>query len=430
MGVYYVIFSLISLVYMVDLGIAASFKRAVGYAWGGAKNLKEKGVAETFLETSGPYWPLVADLVETMRVFFRYTAFAGFIFVGLAGGIYLLSVRPENMSIFEIGGLWFTYLLFASFNYASNVWSVLLQSGNNVRDYQMFFTFSLVFGYITSIGGLFLGWGLWAMCASFAIQIVILRCCCQISCRMKNARPLWEENGIFRKDCLGMIWPVSWRFGLAQSTGSLMMSLPVLICSSVLGLAVSASLGVTLQLATALAQISGIGFSVKIPLFNIMRASGNISGLRKVFETRSLWNICFYVCFGTAAFIAAPWFFKNIIKTNTDLLNGLALILTLAFVGFESFQSMFARLLLSGNHVPYWKRSIFVGLFLAFAGYTGAVYFGLIGLLFSLLFFKLIFFDFHLMRLGLNSIDCNLSLALSRFFYSAVVFKDVFTRKR
>lgn len=405
MGVYYVIFSLMGLLAMVDLGISVSFTRAMGYAWAGARSIKSTGVEDISQLSVKPHWDLVSDLFETMRWFFQRTVFFGYILLGAGGCMYMLYIRPSSMSVSTILLLWLSYLTFACVNYVSNVWVILLQAGNNVRDHQMFFGISIAAGYIFSIGGLLLGFGLWAMCASFAIQSLVMRVCCELRCRNGFARQLFLHRGVFRKDYFSAIWPNSWRFGLAQGAGSFTTSLPVLISSYVIGLGESASVGVTVQVVVAITQIAGIGFQVKVPLFNILRASGDIARLKAVFIQRLLLYIYLCIIIGSGFVLIGPWLFSHVIKTKTPLLAGCALILSLLFISLEGVQASFQRLLVSNNTVPFWKRSIVLTLTLAVIGSVSAGAAGVSGLLASLIVWKLLYFDVRMYADGIITLE-------------------------
>lgn len=404
LGVYYVILSAMSLLSMIDVGISASFSRALGYAWAGAKGIRAKGVESNSDLDGKPNLPLVSDLFHTMKWILHRTATIGFILFGVGGTLYMIHIRPHSMGPSEILALWFVYLGFAIFNYASNIWMVLLLATNSVRDYQIFLGLSIAVGYLFSVFGLILGFGLWAMSASFGAQILVMRICSEIRGRSGATAKLFCLRGKVRRDYFVAIWPNSWRFGLAQVAGSVMTSLPVLISSAIFGLTVSASIGVTLQIVNAIAQMATIGFLVKVPLFNILRASGDLKYLGPLFMQRFMLYIYLYIFMGLTLMLVGTYFFSHVIKTKTPLLEGLPLFLCLLFIAFEGVQAMFQRLLLSINEVPFWRRSIFASITLTCVSFVCAKTLGLFGLLSGIILWKFVFFDAFICFYGISSI--------------------------
>src|SRR5438552_4860384 len=75
LGLWYVFLSLQGIAALFDLGFSPAVTRAAGYLWGGAQQLKKFGVARVETDdraNAPPNYPLLASLVATMRLYYRF----------------------------------------------------------------------------------------------------------------------------------------------------------------------------------------------------------------------------------------------------------------------------------------------------------------------------------------------------------------------
>ncbi|WP_337817396.1 O-unit flippase-like protein [Acidihalobacter sp.] len=186
-----------------------------------------------------------------------------------------------------------------------------------------------------------------------------------------------QENRLLKT-----LWHNSWRLGVVHLGAFLIQRSSILIASSFLGLAASASYGMTITILMALMSVSTVIGNVQMPHLNALQVSGSRQELRSIYGEILLlaWGVfvagmIFLVTLGDGLLKA--------IASNTPLLNGPELIALGLIVLLELNHSVAAAYITTKNEVPFLKAAVYSGLVIAGLSVMLVSEWGIWGLVFA-----------------------------------------------
>ena len=151
------------------------------------------------------------------------------------------------------------------------MWHPLLSGINRVRLGQQIFVWGLVANYIMVFGGLLLGAGLFAPVAGYLLMGLVSRLLAQAKFTELTKGKMYAATARWSGDLLAALWPTAWRTGVVTLGIYATLNLGTLICAAYLGPRITASYGLSLQLAAAAVSLSTAFVAVKTPLIAQMR---------------------------------------------------------------------------------------------------------------------------------------------------------------
>ena len=135
LGIWYVFLSLQGIAALFDLGFAPAVTRAVGYIWAGASELRHFGVATLDNARSSPHpnYPLLNELVSTMRLYYRVfgVATAIVMFIGGVAWIWHKTIILPDANTLRWG--YGVVVVGAILNSTGDLWPDLLDVSNGVH---------------------------------------------------------------------------------------------------------------------------------------------------------------------------------------------------------------------------------------------------------------------------------------------------------
>jgi O-antigen/teichoic acid export membrane protein len=352
LGLWYVFLSVGFLVTLLDAGFGPTATRMISYLWAGASTLSPAGVATPPADSAKTNYPLMADLLATMRWYYRSASVAVALLLAGPGGVWIWQKTATLSNAASIRGAWVFFCLGTAINMAGAIWPAGLIGINGVRQSQQILASALLANYVVVVAGLLVGWGLWAMVAGQIAQGLLIRMLGKMAFISHVGPELIHHQGHRTPALIKTLWPMSWRTAAIGLGAYMILQANTLICSNYLSLSQTASYGLTLQLVTALSGVSAIWVSVKAPLLNGLRVSGDTAQMAQIFVSRLRLTVATYVLGAVILYAAGPALVK-VIGSKTHLLPHPQLLMLLLFIFLEMHHSQFAGLVLSENKNPF-----------------------------------------------------------------------------
>lgn len=414
-GLWYTFSSIGGLVLLLDLGIGQTSSRSASYFWGGARSLQAFGVKKSEgPENSGPNIPGLLDLIATLRVYYRFIAFICFLLLSTVGGYWIWKQTAGYPDASMMRGAYLFYCVGNFINITGSLWPSLLVGINEVRYSEQLIVFGLFIYYIMSAAGLLLGFGLWSLVtANFAMYFSVRWLGHKRVLRLVRREK--SSNGKFQFDLLKTLWPNAWRLAGTSLGAYLIINANTLVCTSLLGLDVTASYGLTLQIVILLVTVSRTWLQVKIPVLNQWRFQGRSLDIARLFASRLRLLLLTYIL-GALAIMALGPTFLHLLHARTELLPTPQLVLFLIISLLEINHASYAALVMTDNRNPFLLPALVSGVFIVAISLILTPRIGTWGLIISQGLVQLCFNNWWTILRGVKSLDMSLPQFTRIFF--------------
>ncbi len=373
LGLYWVLIGLQALVPLMDLGFLTSIERAVGYAMGGATDLRSEGVTARGDGGGKPNYELLAKLLTVTRSLYRTLTLV--VLVGLgAWGTFAVGFRvSETSSPLHSWIAWGITLVACAYEMYAGWWSVYLRALNRVLLYTKILVVAFLFKFLLSSALLLADAGLLAVPIASLVSSLLSRSMARRKCveyLAGNANAPVDKADA--RAILKTLWPNSWRTGLHYISGYLISSANTFICMAFFGLGTNASFGLTLLIVVICQSMSSVWVQVKWPLISQLRARNELPDLRSIFARR-MW-----LAHGTFLALAgiALMFHEPLLKrlgSGKSVLPSPWLWLLILNGWLEMRCTLWSTLLATSNRTPFLVPSLLT------SAASLAITFGLIG---------------------------------------------------
>lgn len=375
LGLWYVITGFGVLAIRADFGFSPTLARGMSYLMAGARRLApnsiEKGATVDF--------ELVRSYVRTVRDI--YLGVAGIaVVVLLAATAYLMWRFSSAPQPFPLALTWGCYALGILVNMYGEGWLALLIGANLVRQSQQLSLAANLIGIGLAVLGLFAGYGLLALTASFLVGGLVLRVGCWLVFRACLPEALPTGKHRFQPELFRQVWPVAWRSGLVGLGSYLIFNTNTQLMGYFYGLEGAASYGLTFQLFQVGLLLCSLPTTVRVPAINALRAQGRVAEAWRQFVIRHAAGL---VLFAAGALTVTLWGadLLRIITTNKTLLPWPWIGVMAAVCFLEFNHSNCATFILTGNEVPFVRAAVCSGLAIFLVGSFVAPRWGVAGLL-------------------------------------------------
>lgn len=354
-GLWYIIVSFQSGLFLMDMGFTNSFSRALAQAFSGVESLKEVGWLET--ENDKPNHSLVIRIIKRMKAFFMMTGFASF-FIMLFGGILyfnFLDLREFNnnqinlicfLAAFAIAiqlfGQWVSACLIGAGLTYQNQISILVS--------RLIF---LLFGLLS----IFSGFGIFGLLVSNLVGNIV-GFIYKFYAYSKNFPVFINKNIQVRSEpVLRIIWHNAWRIGLVGICTFFILRFGVLLLGSYEGAESAGTLGLLVQISTTLIAIASMPWQVGLKSLVNLKISRDTRALRSFALTN--WAFSFFIAFiALFGFIILEFLgvfngtqFEGIIFTNLFMVYCIILIL-------ELNHTLAGQFISASNYVPFLPSAV------------------------------------------------------------------------
>jgi len=364
LGVWYVFLAATALINLLDFGFSPIIMRNVSYILSGSKKLEKEGVNSN--ETDGHIdFLLLYTLIKTSRVLYGIIALISFLILSSIGTFYIHGLLDKfSLALSrKIMIAWGIYLVGTIINSYFAYFSPLLQGRGQIKEASKVAVASKITYVIFSYLLLFLGYGLIAIATCYLLSSLVNR---YLSYRYFFDKELLMEfeNFAGRKikinETFKIIWFNASKLGLNAIGAFLILRANTILCSSFLGLGVTAEYGLSLQIFSILSSFSLIFFNTYIPLFNQDRFYKNKDKLKERFALANFIGLAFFL----VGFISVIMFGNSlliIIGSHTRFLNTKFNFVLGVYLFLNMQHGIAATFITTNNEVPFVKATLLSG---------------------------------------------------------------------
>lgn len=363
---------------LADFGFGQVISRVYSYLWAGAEDFDAEGLRPPCANRE-PNIRRIRDLNLAVRFLYLRLALGACLLLGLAGSLFLIAPIRSLPNQPQTWGLWAAYLGSICYSLATSHWLLASQGTNRVRELNVAVLWSSLAYFIIVSLMLWARLGLAAMVTASAVRGVLLRYLARKA--YHQAVPATQTESL-KPDriLLKRLWPNAWKFGLQSLGGYCLANGSVLISSHLLGSAMTASVGLTNQVASFTTGLAVLWLAVKWPQLTMLRTQGRCEEMSVLFARRLGFVMVSFA--GLAMLLLLLGNSLLALKgTSTRLLPTPYLAVLLAGAGVSTFYVQWGMLAMTDNTVPFFK----VSLLTAFAMLTLSIvltrYWGLWGLI-------------------------------------------------
>lgn len=396
LGLWYIFGSIAALVSLLDFGFSPSIMRNIIYAWSGATRLYKEGIPETN-KNKGPNFSLMITLINaSKKIYFTIAVLAGFMLL-LLGTPYidsLIGSEPNNYL-----ASWGIYSAGVFLNLYYSYWNPLLKGIGAIKAANQVQVFSKIVYMVFTVVGLQLGGGLMWLSFMYLVSGLLLRVLSKRNFEKIssiNKHQIENNQSIKTKELLKTIWPNAKKQGLVTIGAWLITKSTTLLSSHFYGLAVTAELGLTMQLYSFVGGFSGLLFNSYIPEITSSKLRGDTERFKNLFARSIIiqWAIGFI---GILSVIYIAPFGLKIIGSNSTILPRTILIILGIILFLEWNHSTFASLITLSNKVPFLASSLLSGVGIVLLSLIAAKYtnLGVLGLVLSQGFIQLLYNNWY-----------------------------------
>lgn len=408
LGLWYAFLSMGALGGLIELGFAASGTRAAAYFWGGAPHLLKFGTPLNNKEERAPNFQGLADLVSTMRIYYAAVALLLLVIQGTIGSLWIQHLTEGHANLKHVLPAWLAYAAGISFNMSAALWPGLLVGIHRVALSQRIVFIAIAANYLVTVCLLFARAGIFAPVAGTILQAMITQRISHVAFRREAGGGLQQSAGRPSWKILQTLWPMSWRSAAIGLGAYLITQANTIVAASILGLEETASYGLSLQLVSALAGISAIWVTVKVPEFSSLRVAGNTQTLARTFIARIRLSLTTYMI-GAALLITVGNQILHFIGAKTEILPRSLFGVMLCFYFLEMHHSQHAQVVLTENQNPFVIPAIASGICVVILSSILTPSLGVWGLLLSFGVTQIAFNNWWTVLRGLKGMNLRLA---------------------
>lgn len=362
-AIYYILFSLSSLVTLFDFGFSSQFGRNISYVFSGATTLQKEGVA--YSENRQVDFRLLKQLLATAQYIYKRLALYAFLVLSVAGTCYMYKVTDGFSLTAYLFPIWILYILSVYFKIRFLYYNALLMGKGQVKYLQQTTVVYRVITIFFCSFLLLLNCGLVSVVLSDFVALSIQRYLARrgfYTCEIKKELQLFKVSTEEMKSMYAILWYNAQKLGLTSFAGFLVSQLGLFFAGFYLPLEIVASYGLMCQLVMVISALSTTLVTIHVPYFASCIVQHEYEELLKRF---SILLLVFYAVFsiGVLLLISIVPFLLIYIKSQA-FLPSLSLVLVYSIIRLlECNHANFATVLVSNNKVPYMKAALFSGFF-------------------------------------------------------------------
>jgi len=375
LGIWYVFLTISGLLGMLDLGFSPSIFRNMSYAIAGTDKLMESGYS-TY--TKGVNYKLASQVViQSKKMFLLIAVFSSILSLTL-GTVYMYSLVDNFFDNQQVLISWGMFVISIFINIRYKFYTPLIQGMGLMYEYYKSIAISNIVLIFVSIILLEFGYKLIAVSAAFLISSIVNRI---ITAKYFNsdinicgAVKKFSHDSDGLKGYFKTIWKNSWRLGLSSIGAFLTLKVSTLLCASYLGLELTASYALTMQISSAIAGLSSVVFNLQLPEMNKNHISMNTNILKKIILTGMFSAVAIYISI-SLLFLNYGLDVILFFNSETKLLPYDLMLVVLFMLFLEMMHTLSGSVLVSGNNVPFTESSILSGLAIVLLVWFGLNYF-------------------------------------------------------
>ncbi|HOC57087.1 MAG TPA: hypothetical protein PKI20_15830 [Verrucomicrobiota bacterium] len=349
LGMYFVLLNLVALAPVIDFGFSPTIVRFVSYAMGGAETLQAQGF--TAATGQGPNRRLLWQLFFTTRSLYRYLALAVFVLVG-AWGTYMVEMRVYETPLPTVARVAWAITLVATVLDIYSNWAVIFLRGmDKVLISVQISVVGSVVKFAVAAGLLLVGGGLASLPVGSLVGSLLQQSLARWQCRKHlGNQPSPEAASTWQN--LRLLWPNSWRLGLATVWANLTVQANMAICLKVLGLSCYAQYALSCQLVGIISGMAMTWTQVKWPVVGQHFTRHDYVAMRRLLRPRFWLQIASFLALAAGLLFCGPPLVRWLGSGKQMLPLGWLVWLT--FYSFmELYLSFWISLISTENRIPF-----------------------------------------------------------------------------
>ena len=354
-GLWSVMISLNSMIYLLDFGFFQTFSRSVTYIFSGARELLKEGMADK-VEGEEINYPLLKGDIKAMRYFYAGMSLLLLVIFFSGGYFYiekLLAGFQGDKSIARLA--WYLYGMLLCYQFYTYFYDALLTGRGMIKRSRQIIVFSQSIHIVVASTLLLCGTGILSMVFGQIIATTVNRWLA----RRAFYDPETSEN-LKRADAsdwrkiLKTLWTTAYKSGLASLSWIFTNRMLVIVGSLYIPLAVMGSYGTSKVIVDVTYTLSVVWFGTYYPRLTQARVRMEEQEVRRIYVKAQCIAVAVFAVLTSATLLLGGWGIE-IIKSSTRLLDGRLLFLLFLASMFEALTYLSTSVLLSRNAVPHYK---------------------------------------------------------------------------
>src|SRR5690625_4068707 len=360
-GLWYTFTAVSGLVIILDFGLMTTLSRNVTFIWEGAEEIAVTGFKVNNKQTKTPNYNLFVKLFKATKLIYLFLGLTIFLILLTLGSYYVYSVSKNDLPVDTIMISWGFYSLAVFLNMRYAYWNPILKGSGAIKIHQQILVVTKVSQFVFSVIGILLGYGLIAVALAYLLSIIINRILAHIRFFAYQDNKLYIKplikNRINIKEFLTIfktILPNAYRQGLISISNYINLRSITLISSTFLGLGVTASLGLVLQITNLVMPVANTFFNTYLPQFSSFRFQGKYKSLQTVFTKAIMINYLIIITSFISILIFGD-FILDLMNSNVELLSWPYLTIIMIYMFLYNNQSIFGTFIGTNNTLPHYK---------------------------------------------------------------------------
>lgn len=367
LGLWYTFMGIYSLINLLDSGFSPIFVRNSSYCMAGAEEFLKEGVPK--MEKEGkPNYVLLSVLFKANRFLLLLLAVCIYIIALMVGTPYIIYVTRSAFNIQYIAA-WLIFMAGVTLNvYFIGIPSFLKGMGY-IAEGQKIIAISRCSQLIFCLIGVVTGFGIMGLSVG-VLGGGLISGSLSLFYYFRYCKPKFIKNCSLRTwEIIKIIWHNSYKLFLVAMGGYLINQANTILCSTFLGLEVTASYGLSIQAVQAIGIISFVYMQVVIPEISKAKVNADVNKQKTLLGTAS----CVFLVLDVLGNAAVILFVNNIlvfIGAKTLILSTPLMILIAITNLLDKHSNIYSQFIVCDNRVPFVKASIFSGVIIVIVSFV------------------------------------------------------------
>lgn len=360
LGLWYVFASIGAVATLFDMGFSVTFARNITYCWSGAKTLKKENVE--FVNNSEPDYQLMNNVLTTCKIIYGILGAAALVLLLTVGTIYVRFVSRDVNLLMPIIS-WIIYAFATFLNLYYGYFASFLRGVGAVDRANKNTVFARCAQIVLTIVLLSFGTGLIGVCTAYLVYGTVFRLLGKyhfykyqdIGIHLSKIKE--KTDWIQIKTLFFVVWHNAWRDGAISIANYFCNQASTFICSMYLSLAEVGVYSIGVQIAQAIAQISGTLYTAYQPELQSAYISSNVNKMKQSMSVIVMTFVYLFVL-GTVGVIALVLPILRLIKPSTVV--SVSVLIGLCLYQFMlKFRNCYTSYFSCTNRIPYLKGFVF-----------------------------------------------------------------------
>lgn len=363
-GLWYTFTAVSGMVVILDFGFMTTLSRNITFIWAGAKQITTSGFKESAEGDTKPNYQLFVKLFKTTRLIYLALGLLIITILLTIGSYYVYSVSKDELPLLTILISWVIYTIAVFLNMRYAYWNAILRGIGAIKQNQQLLVITKISQLVFTVIGVLLGYGLIAVAVAYLLSIIINRVVAHYTFysyqnNKENIKHLVKEpiNKTETIEILKKILPNTYKQGLISISNYINLRSTTLLSSAFLGLSITASLGLVLQIINLITVVANTLFNTFLPQFSSHRINREYKMLKQSFKKAILANYLIIIISFTIVLFAGN-FMLSLINSNVELLSWPFTLTIMLYVFLYNNHSVFATFTATKNILPHYKAFI------------------------------------------------------------------------